>query len=82
MLQRRHAGPAEPDLAQHLADLVAQRVVEALGDAQHALVEAHAGLNDQRQKVGRFGERALDLAATPPDELLEPQAGRDESQHS
>ena len=43
VLQRGHARAAETDLAQHLADLVAKRVVEALGDAQKTFVEAHPG---------------------------------------
>ena len=78
VFERCHAGPAQPDLAQDLPDLIAKRIVEALGDAQQSFVKAHTGLNHQREQVGRFGQRALDLVAALADPLLEPQTRRDE----
>ena len=42
VLERRHARPAEPDLAKHLSDLIAESVMETLRDAEKPFVETHA----------------------------------------
>ena len=60
--------PAEPDLVEHLRELVRERVLELFRQTSDGGIEAEARLDRDRQQVERVGERqaqfllaALDL---------------------
>ena len=53
IIERLEPRTAEPDLVEHLGELVGQRVVEFLDQAADRGIEAEARLNRDRQQVER-----------------------------
>src|SRR5207248_4239595 len=61
VVERLETGPAEPDLVEHLGELIGERVVELFHQAADGGVEAEAGLDRDGQQVESVRQRQPQL---------------------
>src|SRR6266581_1789369 len=81
VIERLQARPAEPDLVEHLRELVGERVLELFREPPDGGVEAEAGLDRDGQQVERVRQRQTQLFLPSLDLVVEPDVGEETAEH-
>src|SRR6202022_2655105 len=81
VIERLQPWPAEPDLVEHLRELVGERVLELFREPSDGGVETEARLDRNGQQVECVGQCQAKLFLPPLDLVVEPDVGEEATQH-